>query len=482
MSFHSISLVHQLTGHQKAALAKGGFSDLSQLLLATTSDISRNCHLSPQEVHKIVEIVCKQYTKPLISISEIHNQGSESFTTGDVELDIVIGGGIKTGMIWEIVGESAAGKTQVALQLCLAVQLPFSLGGIGGSACYLTIASKLPTTRMEQLLNTHPLFSPSVCSMADVQTLSTPTIDRLIFVLSNMLPNLISNRAQDKSVKPVKLIIIDAVAELFHSLGRTTTKTLVERSRQLSEISTLLHSLASQHQIAILVLNEVIDVVDRGSDDNMEDMSYRDQSRWFSRGDSIPGEDRKEATLGLVWANQVNARIFLTRTGRRRYLEESAHGRSKKSHDHTVSSGSGVAQMEAQPDLIRRLNVIFSSVSAPVSCDYIVTAAGVSVVPDTIIPLFVNERGLAWKTPQQVIPAIASERSSNEHPLQPQPEHSQVSPLDIGCLEDNHSEDERPHTPPHESGDDEWDSFWAQNDLPNDAYTQSDVLSSNSTV
>ncbi|KAF9653174.1 hypothetical protein BDM02DRAFT_3070359, partial [Thelephora ganbajun] len=53
-------------------------------------------------------------------------------TTGDATLDHALGGGILTGMVWEFVGESASGKTQLAMQLSLLVQLPPELGGLSG--------------------------------------------------------------------------------------------------------------------------------------------------------------------------------------------------------------------------------------------------------------------------------------------------------------------------------------------------------------
>lgn len=45
-------------------------------------------------------------------------------------MDRILGGcGIPLGSLTEIVGESASGKTQLALQLCLAVQDPSQLHG-----------------------------------------------------------------------------------------------------------------------------------------------------------------------------------------------------------------------------------------------------------------------------------------------------------------------------------------------------------------
>ncbi|EPQ58472.1 hypothetical protein GLOTRDRAFT_72924 [Gloeophyllum trabeum ATCC 11539] len=285
-------------------------------------------------------------------------------------------------MVWEIAGESAAGKTQIALQASLFVQLPMELRGLCGSACYLTTSSKLQTTRLSQIRTLHPALSSAHCGLSDIHTLTTSTLPILIHALSTTFPALLNQISGDSGKKPVKLLVIDALTELFHSAKKTTTNTLVERSKNISEISVLLHTIASEHQIAVLVLNEVVDVIDQGPGDGLADetdLVYRDQARWFNRADSIPGEDRKEAGLGLSWANQVNARIMCTRTNRHRNLHDFAHKRSR--HDSALSISDSPLPTDST-SLVRRLTIIFSSVSAPTSLDYVVTAAGVFTVDD----------------------------------------------------------------------------------------------------
>lgn len=56
-------------------------------------------------------------------------------STGCVSLDAVLQGGLLVPGINEIAGMSAAGKTQLCLQLCLTVQLPLELGGLNGGEC-----------------------------------------------------------------------------------------------------------------------------------------------------------------------------------------------------------------------------------------------------------------------------------------------------------------------------------------------------------
>lgn len=444
MDFPLIRSLLTLSDRQKATLLGGGFKDIADVLLSSSSEISRACRIPPQEAGKIIATICRERMQPLRPLGEFLAEAhDEMFTTGDAELDSVLGGGIRTGMLWEAVGESAAGKTQLALQLSLFVQLPPSHGGLSGTACYITIASHLQTTRLEQILNAHPMLSPTACTLSDVQTVHTPTVEKLIYILSTFLPQYISTA--DQSSKPLKLVVIDALAELFHNSTKTTTQTLVERSRRVSEISTLVHSLASKHRIAFLILNEVTDVIIRDVPPDYGTMSYRDQSRWFGRPNSIPGEDSKEASLGLVWANQVNARIFLSRTRRRRYFE------------------SGESD---QPMLIRRLSVVFNSVSSPVSCDYIVTPQGISVIPgnNTSAPLHRTplDRVGSPDMPSTTDPSVSKVSSMDGKQLLPS-----LPPLDIGCVEDSFAAEAKAATP-----EDEWDSFWTDNALPDDMYTQ----------
>lgn len=51
---------------------------------------------------------------------------------GDASLDALLGGGVPCRALTELCGESSSGKTQLALQLCLRVQLPVAMGGLAG--------------------------------------------------------------------------------------------------------------------------------------------------------------------------------------------------------------------------------------------------------------------------------------------------------------------------------------------------------------
>ncbi|TFL06926.1 hypothetical protein BDV98DRAFT_473735, partial [Pterulicium gracile] len=275
------------------------------------------------------------------------------------------------------------GKTQLALQSSLTVQLPPSAGGASGSSCYLTTKSDLQTGRLVEILNSHPIASSSSCNLDDIHTMKIPTFQKLIEVLQDTVPRLVAQLA-DAGKKPVRLLIIDAITELFHQTGQTSSDTLRERSRTIVEISKFLHALASRHHIAVLVLNEVIDTVDHSTNDGIttaDELAYKDQSSLFN---SAEGHSRKEAGLGLTWANQVNTRILFSRTLRRRHLEHDVvRKRPRNDHDANpaLSSQRSSQSTTDEATLIRKLTVVFGPLAPVSSLDYIVTEAGISTLP-----------------------------------------------------------------------------------------------------
>jgi len=298
-------------------------------------------------------------------------------------------------MLSDSPSSSGAGKTQLALQLSLFVQAPKENGGLAGSACYLTTSSKLPTARLLQISQTHELLSPSFCSLEHVHTISIPTSDFLQLVLTTILPSFIQEQETTQRKKPVKLVIIDALAELFHSMGKTTTNTLVERKQNIAKISASLHEIASSYNIAIVVLNEVVDNFDQEHPGSRVpgEMTYKQQTRGFNDVDSSDG--KKKAALGPAWTNQVNAKIMLSRTGRRKHLQDEDFPPKRRQllepfDNQNQPSRTSIDNQE--PTLVRCLRVVFSSVSAPASLDFIVSECGISVLQDNTHTALISDQ------------------------------------------------------------------------------------------
>lgn len=350
---------------------------------------------------------------------------------------------------------SGAGKTQLALQLSLLVQLPVEQGGLNGSACYLTTSASLPTTRLIQLLHEHPLLAGSGCTLDNIQTSATKSVSSLLHALSDILPASIS-AAKARST-PLKLLIIDSLADVVLEDAKISTATLADRSRNLSAIAAQLHALAATHQLAVVAINRVTDVWERRPDADLGfpgELIYADHARLFGRAEAHDGaSSKKSAALGLVWANQVNARIMLSRTERRHHysdpLDRHHRHRRHQSQPHgTTAVAAPVAHVgldrkrpredEDEDDAtqvagVRRLAVVFSSVGAPASVDFIVTSRGVELLAEDL--------GNAPNAPVLPPPRMmltnvtaAGHTSSADVAVRPPPPLAEVSPLDVGSV------------------------------------------------
>lgn len=211
-------------------------------------------------------------------------------------LDRFLRGGIPCNSITELVAESGCGKTQISLQLLLSAQLPTSLGGLSASSLYLYSESPFPVRRLYQLSRSFPsLHNP----LDKVLTHPLHSAHHLFDLLSNV-DSLLLSRSRDP---PVKLIVIDSVAALFRFEFENNSRDLKQRSGLFFRISSKLKELARRFGLAVVVINQVVDVMDDASGG----LRIGNSACLYTSGRKVC------AALGLSWANCVNIRLFLSR-------------------------------------------------------------------------------------------------------------------------------------------------------------------------
>jgi len=86
----------------------GSILNVTDLVLTPPNEIARKCKISLLEAKGIVDLVCKEISHCVRQLEDAKHEGDEKCTTGDTNLDDALGGGIRTGMIWEVVGERYA--------------------------------------------------------------------------------------------------------------------------------------------------------------------------------------------------------------------------------------------------------------------------------------------------------------------------------------------------------------------------------------
>lgn len=210
-------------------------------------------------------------------------------------------------------------------------------------------------------------------------------------------------------------------------------------------------------------------------------MAYREQARWFGRADGVPGEaDAKEAALGLAWANQVNARVMLSRTRRMRCLGDG--GGAPVAKRARLGAGADVgAPSSAQdgdgPVRVRRMTVVFNSVAPPGSVDYVVAAGGIRGIPseDGSGQWEPGRAPPARKLPPTAAPAAAPTMPAVDD-LGLVAASSETGLDDVGLRsETNVASEGADAAEDGPEGKDEWDAYWKDDDLGSDIYTQLDL-------
>lgn len=237
------------------------------------------------------------------------------------------------------------------LTLLLSVQLA-PPHGLGRSALYVSTEAALSTSRLSQLLRTHPQLSGLPAS-------ERPSLDR---VLSIQTQDLESQEHILRYQVPVAikrhnigLLIIDSIAANYRAEfdrpvqndGASTTprktsqgpsavdkragQSMAERRPQLVQLGAFLRNLAQSTNIAIVAANQI---ADRFSPDQKftpshpapsatpgmtpDPLTMDHQQRWFTGWGDLPSHTPghlhlKTPSLGLVWTNQIGARIALVK-------------------------------------------------------------------------------------------------------------------------------------------------------------------------
>ncbi|XP_004243278.1 DNA repair protein XRCC3 homolog [Solanum lycopersicum] len=234
--------------------------------------------------------------KPEDLLQRLSPTHTQKCTVGCLVLDRLLGGGIPCNSITELVAESGCGKTQISLQLLLSAQLPTSLGGLSGSSIYLYSESPFPVRRLHQLSSSFPtLHNP----LGKILTHPLHSAHHLFDVLSQ-LDSLLSSRLDSPS--QIKLIVIDSIAALFRFEFENNPRDLKQRSGLFFRISSKLKEQARRFGLAVVVINQVVDVMN-----DTDGLRIGNSTCWYT------SERKVCAALGLSWANCVNTRLFLSR-------------------------------------------------------------------------------------------------------------------------------------------------------------------------
>ena len=202
------------------------------------------------------------------------------FTSGDSEIDRLLGGGIYTKGITEIFGESSTGKSQLLLQLALSVQLPEEMAGLRGQSVYITTEGDLPTKRLDGIIQNSSLFKDEdgnpLVSQRRIFTVTCNDWANQEHVTTVQLPILLERHPS------IRLVVIDSISH--HLRVELQSKTFQESRDNRHIIDWMaehLLGLAQKHNVAIVVANQVSDKLLQEKPVQQDFKDYDYQLGWF---------------------------------------------------------------------------------------------------------------------------------------------------------------------------------------------------------
>ncbi|MCD6537305.1 DNA repair and recombination protein RadA [Candidatus Bathyarchaeota archaeon] len=259
-----------------------GFHTVESLAMATVRELTQ-AGIGEKKAFQIINAARASSSLSFIRADEliVKRQNILKLTTGSRKLDALLGGGIETQSITEFYGEYGSGKSQIAHQLCVNVQLPVEKGGLDGGALYIDTENTFRVERISQMARHMGLDPEDV--LKHIILAEAYTSDHQIFLLENA----------DEVIKEnnIRLIVIDSLTSHFRSeyIGR---ESLAERQQKLNQHMHKLIRLARAFNAAAVVTNQVM---------SSPDVFF---------GDSI------RPIGGHIVAHTSHTRIYLRKAGR----------------------------------------------------------------------------------------------------------------------------------------------------------------------
>lgn len=241
-------------------LRDAGVRSVEQLA-ATSSDQLISFDMSEAYAQKCIAEASKIVVKTAIRTGlEIYEERKtmKRLKVGVPEVDELLGGGLEPKNIAEIYGEFGSGKTQLAHQMAVNVQLPEDLGGLHGGCIYVDTENTFKPNRILQMVDgVNARLGTDLDGMVVLEHIVSPrakTADQQV-ALINIMREAAMDRAKDDY--PVRLIIIDSLTANFRA-EYTGREQLATRQQKLGGYMHGIAALADEFDAVALMTNQVM--------------------------------------------------------------------------------------------------------------------------------------------------------------------------------------------------------------------------------
>jgi len=207
-------------------LRESGFTDLMDIAVISPQELASIAEIGLTTATRIIQEAGKKVQKDEFKTgNEILEKRQQvgKISTGSKTFDELLGGGFESQAIIELFGEFGSGKTQIAHQLCVIVQLPKEKGGLEGHAFYIDTENTFRPERIKQMAEGFDLDPNDVLSKIHVARAYNSSHQMLLV-----------DKVKELSKEvPARLLVVDSLTAHFRAeyVGRGT---LADRQQKLN--------------------------------------------------------------------------------------------------------------------------------------------------------------------------------------------------------------------------------------------------------
>lgn len=249
-----------IPGNLYNVLLLNNLTSCEKLMISSNYELADKTNLCTADIQLIKHAATSKLAPVILPVASV-SRSNVGLSFGSPNLDAAFITLLQPGTLLEIWGEAGSGKSQLALQICSALNPNFC-------SAYITTEGKFPAARFEQLCKCRG--SPVLpCEVQQCNSLES--LNNCIF---KQLPLLIK-------VKPIKVVVIDSIAAQFRC-GEVDGGGL-RRAQIIRSIGQQLKYLAFERDLSVVVVNQATNVPDVGM----------------------------QPALGLTWSYIINSRMHI---------------------------------------------------------------------------------------------------------------------------------------------------------------------------
>jgi DNA repair protein RadA len=229
-------------------LRRAGYTTVEAVAVTPARELAERGGMGSDTAVKVSRLARELVDEGFVSAQIIleRRKGMLKCTTGSGQLNSILGGGVETGAITELIGEYGSGKTQICYTLSVMAQRPVVEGGLGGRIAVIDTEGTFLPERITQISETRG-YDPQE-SLENILVARALNSEHQIILIDSLAKLVHENN--------VKLVIVDSMIGHFRGeyIGR---ETLAARQQKLGRCLHVLLRLADAFNLAVVVTNQV---------------------------------------------------------------------------------------------------------------------------------------------------------------------------------------------------------------------------------